>query len=114
MNVRILLAVASTLLLGACTPSEDSTLTSQEQSPAQDSLTEATSSSRGPAAVDFERLLAADSEPENWMATGRTYSEQHYSPLSRINKDNVGQLGLAWWRSCERACRFRYFNQLQR
>lgn len=97
MNVRILLAVASTLLLGACTPSEDSTLTSQEQSPAQDSLTEATSSSRGPAAVDFERLLAADSEPENWMATGRTYSEQHYSPLSRINKDNVGQLGLAWY-----------------
>jgi len=94
MNIRILLAVAGTLLLGACTPSEDSTLTSQEQNPV---LTIEASASQGPAAVDFERLLSADSEPENWMATGRTYSEQHYSPLSSINKDNVEQLGLAWF-----------------
>jgi quinohemoprotein ethanol dehydrogenase len=86
MNIRKLFAVAGTLLLGACTPSEDPTLTS-----------EATPSSQGPAAVDFARLLSADTEPENWMATGRTYSEQHYSPLSRINKDNVDQLGLAWY-----------------
>ncbi|MCB1728903.1 MAG: hypothetical protein KDI21_00345, partial [Halieaceae bacterium] len=31
------------------------------------------------AAVDSERLLAADSEPGNWMSYGRTYSEQRYS-----------------------------------
>ncbi len=98
MNIRLLLAVAGTILLGACTPSEDSTLTSQEPSPASESLTTAANtSSQGPAAVDFARLLSADSEPENWMATGRTYSEQHYSPLSSINKDNVEQLGLAWY-----------------
>jgi len=51
----------------------------------------------GAAAVDAARLLAADAEPGAWMATGRTYSEQRYSPLTGIDKANVGKLGLAWW-----------------
>ncbi|MEW6597288.1 MAG: PQQ-dependent dehydrogenase, methanol/ethanol family [Pseudomonadota bacterium] len=50
----------------------------------------------GGAAVDAKRLLAADQEPGSWMSYGRTYSEQRYSPLTDINADNVGQLGLAW------------------
>ncbi|KZX60552.1 alcohol dehydrogenase [Halioglobus sp. HI00S01] len=49
-----------------------------------------------PAAVDAVRLLAADSEPGNWMSHGRTYAEQRFSPLARINLDNVEELGLAW------------------
>ena len=49
------------------------------------------------AAVDGARLLAADSEPGTWMAAGRTYSEQRYSPLTGVNKANVGKLGLAWY-----------------
>ncbi|MDF1818079.1 MAG: PQQ-dependent dehydrogenase, methanol/ethanol family [Immundisolibacteraceae bacterium] len=49
-----------------------------------------------PAAVDGERLRAADKEPGNWMSTGRTYDEQRYSPLTEINTSNVDQLGLAW------------------
>jgi quinohemoprotein ethanol dehydrogenase len=48
------------------------------------------------AAVDATRLLAADSEPGNWMAPGRTYGEQHFSPLKSIDVGNVKQLGLAW------------------
>jgi quinohemoprotein ethanol dehydrogenase len=48
------------------------------------------------AAVDTARLIAADSEPGNWMAPGRTYSEQHFSPLKSIDAGNVKQLGLAW------------------
>jgi len=51
----------------------------------------------GPAAVDGARIIAADSEPGNWMTHGRTYSEQRYSPLSTINADNVSDLGLAWY-----------------
>jgi len=51
---------------------------------------------RGPADVDTARILAADSEPGNWMTYGRTYSEQRYSPLNQINDQNAGQLGLAW------------------
>ena len=47
-------------------------------------------------AVDTQRLLNADHEPGSWMTTGRTYGEQRYSPLTRINDKNVDQLGLAW------------------
>ena len=49
-----------------------------------------------PAAVDAARLVAADAEPGNWMSPGRTYDEQHFSPLQKINAGNVKQLGLAW------------------
>jgi quinohemoprotein ethanol dehydrogenase len=52
---------------------------------------------RGAAAVDSARQLAADKEPGTWMSAGRTYDEQRYSPLTAINKDNVKQLGLAWY-----------------
>ena len=49
-----------------------------------------------PAAVDAKRLIAADTEPGNWMSHGRTYSEQRFSPLEQINDANVSRLGLAW------------------
>jgi quinohemoprotein ethanol dehydrogenase len=52
---------------------------------------------KGAAAVDAARQLAADKEPGTWMSAGRTYSEQRYSPLTGINKANVGKLGLAWF-----------------
>ncbi|MDT8398453.1 MAG: PQQ-dependent dehydrogenase, methanol/ethanol family [Pseudomonadales bacterium] len=50
-----------------------------------------------PAAVDARRLLDADSEPGQWLTTGRTYSEQHYSPLAQLTAATVGNLGLAWY-----------------
>lgn len=46
--------------------------------------------------VDGRRIIAADSEPGNWMSHGRTYSEQRFSPLKRITEANVAKLGLAW------------------
>jgi quinohemoprotein ethanol dehydrogenase len=52
-----------------------------------------------PARVDAARLLAAD-DPANagqWMSHGRDYSEQRFSPLAKVNTDNVAQLGLAWY-----------------
>jgi quinohemoprotein ethanol dehydrogenase len=49
------------------------------------------------AAVDAARLIGADTEPGNWMAPGRTYGEQHFSPLNKIDADNVKGLGLAWY-----------------
>ncbi len=51
---------------------------------------------RGPAAVDGARIVAADREPRNWLAHGRTYDEQRYSPLAKIDDGNVDRLGLAW------------------
>jgi glucose dehydrogenase len=38
-----------------------------------------------PANVDSQRLVDADKDPGNWMSYGRTYSEQRFSPLIRIN-----------------------------
>ncbi len=47
--------------------------------------------------VDGERITNADAEPGNWLSYGRTYSEQRFSPLARINDKNVQKLGLAWF-----------------
>lgn len=48
-------------------------------------------------AVDHARLLSADKAPGEWMAPGRTYGEQRFSPLDQINAGNVAGLGLAWY-----------------
>jgi len=40
--------------------------------------------------------LANESDGANWAGYGRSFSEQHYSPLRQINASNVSRLGLAW------------------
>ncbi len=75
-NVRALLAIA--LCLVAC-PFEPAV------------------AAESSADVDATRVSNADREPGNWMTYGRTYSEQRFSPLSRITADNAKQLGLAWY-----------------
>jgi quinohemoprotein ethanol dehydrogenase len=50
-----------------------------------------------PAPVNAARLDNADRDGSNWLSYGRTYSEQRYSPLTRISADNAKQLGLAWY-----------------
>jgi len=49
------------------------------------------------ARVDMKRLLNADAERGQWMSHSRTFNEQYFSPLDRINEKNVGNLGLAWF-----------------
>ena len=49
-----------------------------------------------PAAVDAARLSAADREAGNWMSHGRSYGEQRFLPLSKVNENNIDRLGLAW------------------
>ncbi len=48
--------------------------------------------------IDDERIKNAESEPGNWLAFGRTYEEQRFSPLTQINRDTVADLGLAWFK----------------
>lgn len=55
-----------------------------------------TASARPPGSVDAERLQAAATDPGNWLATGRDSQGTYYSPLTRINSQNVGKLGFAW------------------
>jgi quinohemoprotein ethanol dehydrogenase len=45
--------------------------------------------------VDGARLQSA--KDGEWLAVGRTYDEQRYSPLTKISNQNVGELGLAWY-----------------
>ncbi|MBQ96193.1 MAG: PQQ-dependent dehydrogenase, methanol/ethanol family [Actinobacteria bacterium] len=46
--------------------------------------------------IDNVRLVNAGDDPANWITHGKTYSEQRYSPLDQINRETVGELGLAW------------------
>ncbi len=46
--------------------------------------------------VTSDRLINADKEPHNWLINHRTYEAQRYSPLDKINKDNIRNLKLAY------------------
>jgi quinohemoprotein ethanol dehydrogenase len=48
------------------------------------------------APVDDARLAEAASAPADWLAHGRTWSEQRFSPLAQVNEGNVAQLAPAW------------------
>ena len=41
-------------------------------------------------------VMALSQNPDNWVMWGRTYDGQRYSPLNQINKENVGNLQVAW------------------
>jgi len=98
----LLLAALTMALLSACSESSDTSTSAGEAAepvaaatqpadPRQKAIHDATAS------IDTARIIAANSEPGNWLSTGRTYDEQRYSPLSQINDENVGELGLAWY-----------------
>ena len=46
--------------------------------------------------VTWERLVNAESEPENWMMYSGTLNSQRYSRLNQINTDNVTELEMKW------------------
>ena len=41
--------------------------------------------------------LTTGGDGSDWAMTGYNYTEARFSPLTQINADNVGQLGLAWY-----------------
>jgi PQQ-dependent dehydrogenase (methanol/ethanol family) len=47
--------------------------------------------------VNAARIENADATPGEWLTHGRTYGEERFSPLEKINDANVSQLGLAWY-----------------
>jgi alcohol dehydrogenase (cytochrome c) len=46
--------------------------------------------------VTPDRLRNPDREPQNWLMNHRSYDGQRFSPLARINRDNVRNLKLAY------------------
>jgi quinohemoprotein ethanol dehydrogenase len=85
---RLSLALIA-IILGGCQRDEPVVTETAPPKPAQPEIRTAW--------VDAERLANADAEPGNWLAHGRTSSEQRFSPLQQINDTNVSELGLAWY-----------------
>ncbi|GGN63752.1 alcohol dehydrogenase [Streptomyces albiflavescens] len=48
------------------------------------------------AGVDYERILNAREEPQNWLTYYGAYNGQRYSPLDQVNTENVKRIGPAW------------------
>jgi alcohol dehydrogenase (cytochrome c) len=46
--------------------------------------------------VNYERILNAREEPQNWLTYYGAYNGQRYSPLDQINTENVRRIGPAW------------------
>ena len=85
LAIRVFVGLAVICLAG-CSPEEPSVTSEQTAAPAL---------SLG--VVDDERILnALENEPGSWLAHGMDFNERRFSPLTQINKDNVGELGLAW------------------
>ena len=46
--------------------------------------------------VTEDRIIENSTKGAEWLTTGMDYYETHYSPLNKINKSNIKDLGLAW------------------
>jgi mono/diheme cytochrome c family protein len=46
--------------------------------------------------IEPDRLLTASTDSDNWLMYGRDYSNQRFSPLSAIRRDNVRNLVPVW------------------
>ena len=46
--------------------------------------------------VPYERILHAQSQPEDWLTYSGSYFSQQYSALRQINRENVANLRIAW------------------
>ena len=90
------IAPAFALVLSACGPERAPDAPSGNLAP--DAVQDRAADIRAATAtVHGIRIGAADAEPGNWLAHGRTYAEERHSPLADINADTVGDLGLAWY-----------------
>ena len=95
MTVRGFVIAFTLCTFAACSPEQSAAPEVSASAEAAPAAIAAPGSS-GAANVDGARITNANSEPGNWLSTGRTYDEQRYSPLDQINQDTAKQLGLAW------------------
>ncbi len=92
--------LAGLLLVGlaACGPSRNSPPKPAAPKPAVQHVSDQAPAARldDAANIDGDRIIHADDTPGDWLAHGRTYSEQRFSPLKDIDRGTVKQLGVAW------------------
>ena len=87
INVVALVLISVGVLFGLSPTSEDA---SSQAAPA------GTIASTTAGQIDTARIVDADAAPGDWLAYGRDYQEQRFSPLTQINKENIDELELAW------------------
>ena len=46
--------------------------------------------------VNFDRLINAGNEPQNWLHMNGNYEATRYSKLTQINRENVADLQMVW------------------
>ena len=78
-------------------------LVGEDGPPVPDEAPDATGDAAAPAPtvamVDDARIANVETdEPGAWLTYGRTYEEQRFSPLTQVNRENVADLGIAWYR----------------
>ena len=88
VGVVVLSAIAALALVGI--PGSNSPEHSVAETPVQ------ASPSTAVGLIDTQRILAADEAPGDWLAYGRDYGEQRFSPLTQVNKETIKDLELAW------------------
>ena len=68
----------------------------EPQPPAEAAAESPVPAAPGMTQVD-DRSMADETAGENWLAFGRTYSEQRFSPLEQVHAGNVAELGVDWY-----------------
>ncbi len=84
--VASLVFIVSTTLTG-CLSSEEGTSGSTVLDPAEHDVS-----------TIGDTEIADETRTADWLAYGRTHSEQRFSPLTDINRDTVSRLGVTWYR----------------
>ena len=72
------------LLASACSKPEPPAATSETAVPESGTLVN-------------DAAMADEQQGDNWLAFGRTYSEQRFSPLDQVNTSNVSDLSVDWY-----------------
>lgn len=96
---RVKLLVYSAIFVALLTGCAQETPPDEAEIPSSDAAEtqESTPLENTTGSVDDERIVNADTEPGNWLAHGRTFDEQRFSPLDQITEENIQDLELAWY-----------------
>ncbi len=86
---KSVLTLGTLITLGACSGEQERAPESVEPA-AQEVAVET------PREIGAADIVDAEDNNAEWLTHGRTYAEDRYSPLARINRDSVKDLGVAW------------------
>jgi len=84
LSLKVLITFGLAVLITACSP------------PASDSVGSQKTSQNVPININ-DAAMSNEADMENWLAFGRTYSEQRHSPLTQINETTVTELKPDWY-----------------